>query len=89
MDELPGIIRDSVNGEAKYCRIPIRRRRTPMYSYELEEILLKYMRDDGVDTDAIKRDALELFNTGHCEDAGILCSALDFIELFERIAFQE
>lgn len=58
-----------------------------MYSYEFEEILYKYMRDDCVDTDAIKRDALELFNTDHCEDAGILCSALDFVEIFERIAF--
>lgn len=85
----PGIIRDSVNGENKYCRIPIRRRRTALYSYELEEILYKYMGENGVDTDAIKRDALELFENNNGEDAGILCSVLDFMDLFERLAFAD
>ena len=82
------IIRDSVDGVAKYCRIPVRRRRTAMYSYELEELLQKYMQPDGaVDEDAIKRDALELFNSDQCEDAGLLCSTLDFIELMRRVSF--
>lgn len=82
------IIRDSVDGMAKYCRIPVRRRRTAMYSYELEELLHKYAQPNGVvDEDAIKRDALELFNGDQCEDAGLLCSALDFIELMGRIKF--
>ncbi len=81
------VIRDSVNGVQKYARIPIRRRRTPMYSYELEEILFQYMTENGVDVEAIKARARELFENDDCENAGLLCSALDFLELFERIAF--
>lgn len=82
------IIRDSVDGVAKYCRIPVRRRRTAIYSYELEELMHKYAQPDGaVDEDAIKRDALELFNSDQCEDAGLLCSVLDFIDLMRRVRF--
>lgn len=84
-----GIIRDSVNGEAKYCRIPIRQRRTPIYSYELEEILHQYTKNGCVDVEAIQEDAVELFANNQCEDAGLLCSVLDFIKLFGRISFVE
>lgn len=81
------VIRDSVDGIQKYARIPVRRKRTPMYSYELEEILFQYMTENGVDMDSKRTKAAELFANDDCEEAGLLCSALDFMALFERIAF--
>lgn len=80
------VLRDSVDGKVKYCRLPIRRRRTPMYSYELEELLWTYMTETGVDTERIKCDATSLFKQEAYEDAGLLCSLLDFIEVIGRIS---
>lgn len=81
-----GLIKDSVNGVEKYQRIPIRRRRTPLFAYELEGILYRYLTEDGVDEKAIREKAAELFANGENENAGLLLSALDFMDLFARIA---
>lgn len=80
-----GLIKDSVNGVEKYQRIPIRRRRTPLFAYELEGILYRYLTKDGVDENAIREKSAKLFADGECENAGMLLSALDFMDLFARI----
>lgn len=80
-----GLVKDSVNGVEKYQRIPIRRKRTPIYSSELEGILYRYMTVEGVNEEAIKSDAENLLGDGEYEKAGILLSALDFMDLFARI----
>lgn len=38
MNDNTRVIRDSVNGVNKYCRVPIRRRRTPVSEMEIVEI---------------------------------------------------
>ena len=81
------VIRDEVNGRRCYCRVPIRRRRTPICAEELEEVLWAYMDEDGVDTNAIKAKVMELDGRSEFEQAGRLLSVLDFVSLFERIAF--
>lgn len=84
-----GLIKDSVNGVAKYQRIPIRRKRTPIYAEEMEGILFRFMTKDGVDTDGIKMEASRLIEIGEYENAGLMLSALDFMDLFERISFSD
>ena len=81
----PEIIRGLVDGERKYCRIPIRRKRLPIYAYELEDIMKKYTNKEGfLDIESIQNDATELFQNQNYREAGILCSVIDFIELFSR-----
>ena len=81
----PEIIRGLVDGERKYCRIPIRRKRIPIYAYELEDIMKKYTNKEGfVDIESIQNDATELFQNQNYREAGILCSVIDFIEFFSR-----
>lgn len=89
MDNNSGIIRDSVNGVNKYCRVPIRRKRTPLYAEEMEGVMYRYMTKDGVDRDAIKEEANRLFADGEYENSGIMLSVLDFMDLFERILWSD
>lgn len=83
------IMRGRVNGVNKYCRIPIRRKRTPMYAEELEGVLYRFMSADGVDREGIRQEANKLFENGDYENSGLMISALDFMDLFERIAFRD
>lgn len=80
-----GLIHDDVNGQSKYYRIPIRRKRTPIYAEEMEGILYRYMTKDGVDREGIKAEAQRLFEAKELENSGIMLSVLDFMDLFERI----
>lgn len=82
-----GLIHDDVKGKAKYYRIPIRRKRTPIYAEEMEGILYRYMTQDGVDREKIKAEATRLFSEGEYENSGLMLSVLDFMDLFERILF--
>lgn len=82
-----GLIHDDVNGKAKYYRIPIRRKRTPIYAEEMAGVLYRYMTKDGVDRERIKAEAQRLFEAEEPENAGIMLSVLDFMDLFERILF--
>ena len=50
-------------------------------------MLWAYMDEDGVDTNAIKAKVMELDERSEFEQAGRLLSVLDFVSLFERIAF--
>lgn len=86
-----GLIRHAVvDGKEKYARIAFRRRRTPLYAEDLAAILGSYMGENGVvDVAAMHEDAWKLSNAGQWEQSGMLICALDFIDLFGRIAFAE
>ncbi len=53
------VIRDSVNGIKKYCRIPIRRRRAPILAEEFFCMLEHQMTNDLSDDD-MKQEAFAL-----------------------------
>ena len=81
-----GLLRHAVvDGKEKYVRIAIRRRRTPLCADELEGFLCQYMTENGVDMIAIRDRATELFQEHQYEEAGALCSVLDFIALFLKL----
>lgn len=75
-------LRGSVDGRHLYCRIPIRRKRTPLFPDEFRD-MLQTQRDRGLTDDDIKRMADDLWQTDDFEHAGLLLSYLDFKEVFQ------
>lgn len=71
-----GIIRDSVNGANKYCRIPIQRRRTPVCEKEIAE-LEKMQNTLNTDIETFGRLACLLSDLGFPYFAGKIFSYID------------
>ncbi|MBU5231250.1 hypothetical protein KQI15_14665 [Intestinimonas butyriciproducens] len=88
-----GLMRHAiVDGKEKYARIAIRRRRTPLYAFELVGVLNEYMTPEGLDIEAMRTAATEIFAQEHpdYEYGGMILSALDFARVFNlrRGSFQ-
>ena len=71
-----GIIRDSVNGVNKYCRIPIQRKRTPVCDSEISEIG-KIQDGFQVDLNTLARIGCLISDLGFPYFAGKIFSYID------------
>ena len=82
-----GVIRDSINGENKYARIPIQRRRTPICEKEIAE-LEKIKNGLSVDLETFGRMGCLLSDLGIPYFAGKILSYID-MEQGKDFAFIE
>lgn len=76
MRKIYKVLREKVNGKEKYCRIPIRYKRKPIYAEEYMQILNWQLSLNTTD-DELRNFAVLLHRTGNHIDAGILLTYLD------------
>lgn len=76
MNKIYKILRGKVNGKEKYCRIPIRYRRKPIYAEEYMRIL-NWQLSVKITDDELRNFAFLLHQTDNHIEAGILLTYLD------------
>lgn len=70
------ILRGKIDGETKYCRVPIRRKRTPIAEYDIEDIANYQERHNLTDEQMIEK-AVDIADMGDTYWAGKIYSYLD------------
>ena len=76
------VIRDSVNEKQKYCRIPIRRKRTPILAEEFQA-MLEYQLSNVLTAQDMKERVISLDSEQRYEEAGKIITYLDFMKIIE------
>lgn len=70
------ILRGKIDGETKYCRIPIRRKRTPIAEYDIEDIA-SYQERHNLTDEQMNEKAADIADMGDTYWAGKIYSYLD------------
>ncbi len=70
------IVRGNVNGSAKYCRVPIRRRRIPISQGDIDD-LSKYQSKYGISDSDMLSKAEDIAEMGDTYWAGKIYSYID------------
>ena len=75
-DEIKGkVVRGKINGREIYCRIPIRRKRTPITQDDID--MFESIQKEGVSDKQLLAKAYELIDIGLSEFAGKIFSYID------------
>lgn len=70
------VMRDKVNGKEIYCRVPIRRKRTPISQYDIEDFMVYQSKNNLTDEQMLEK-AVDIADMGDTYWAGKIFSYVD------------
>lgn len=70
------VMRDKVNGKEIYCRVPIRRKRTPISQYDIEDLMIYQSKNNLTDEQMLEK-AVDIADMGDTYWAGKIFSYID------------